>query len=234
MRYDVYCDESNPDVFWSRSANKARYLCIGALWLPTTMRAEAKDRLRELCSRHDVWQEIKWHKVHARRETFYRDLIDLFLQYEEALRFRCIVVEENKVDMTRFHENDQELGFYKFYYQLLTHWIADGHEYAIFCDEKTNRLNNRLPTLQRVLNNAHPRSSILSVQALSSQEVRLLQMTDFLLGMASTRMNGGMAPHGVKARLIAHLEGRLGRSLLPTTKGERKFNIFMIDLQGDY
>jgi hypothetical protein len=183
--------------------------------------------------RHGRIKELKWHKVHARWEPFYRDLIDLFVSYDaELLRFRCILVEGDKVSLDRYHDADAELGFYKFYYQLLVHWIEDEHEYAIFCDEKTNRMKDRLPTMLRVLQHSCA-ERIVSIQALPSHEVRLLQFTDFLLGMVSSRFNNDIEPGGTKDRVISYLEERLGKrwKLLPTSKGVRKLNIFKIALE---
>jgi hypothetical protein len=52
-------------------------------------------------------------------------------------------------------------GFYKFYYQVLHHWILDNNEYTVFCDLKQNRDRSRLTTLKRVLNTAN-RTSVIS------------------------------------------------------------------------
>ena len=52
----------------------------------------------------------------------------------------------------RFNQNDAELSFYKFYYQLLYHWIFDFNEYNVFLDYKVNRDKKRLNTLHKALN----------------------------------------------------------------------------------
>lgn len=236
MNFEIYCDESQPDIFWSKSPDKPRYLMIGGLWLPAELRSELKHSIAELKKRYGFHSEIKWHKVHAGREAFYRSLIDLFCSHGEELRFRCIAVEAVKVNMVKFHDNDCELGFYKFYYQLIKHWIDDFNDYRIFCDEKSNRVGERLKVLQRTLGCANVTSRIISVQALPSQEVALIQLVDFLLGMVSARMNSGLRPGGCKERLVQDLERRLveGRPLTPTGKSEKKFNIFKIDLRGGW
>lgn len=235
MKFDIYCDESHPDVFWSKTASRARFLLIGSLWLPTEERVGIKQAIQELRNTHQFRQEIKWHKVHSGKQEFYEALIDLFIRFELRLRFRCIAVEGDKVDMVRFHQNDQELGFYKFYYQMLKHWLDDFNEYRIYCDEKTNRVGDRLETLRRTLDCANLTSSVLSVQALPSQEVVLIQLADFLLGMAASRLNETISPGSAKDRLIERLERGLGvNRLAPTWKSERKFNIFKINLQGGW
>jgi hypothetical protein len=235
VKFEVYCDESHPDVFWSKVGGRAQYLLIGGLWLPAELRPDVKRAIGQLKLTHGFRQEIKWHKVHRAREEFYGGLIDLFINYGEVLRFRCIAVEGDKVDLVRFHESDQELGFYKFYYQMIKHWIFDFNEYRVFCDEKTNRVGDRLKTLHRTLDHANISSQVISVQALRSYQVVLMQLTDFLLGMASSRVNESVRPGTVKDRLITHLERRLGIPRLEATrKFEPKFNIFKINLQGGW
>ena len=222
-------------MFWSKSGSCARFLLIGGLWLPTEERDAIKQSIRQLKEQHNFHHEIKWHKVHAGKLEFYKALIDLFMGYGLRLRFRCIAVEGDKVDMVRFHQNDQELGFYKFYYQMVKHWLDDFNEYRIFCDEKTNRAGDRLETLRRTLDCANYTSNVLSVQALPSHEVVLIQLTDFLLGMASARLNESVTPGSSKDQIVQYLEQHLKVDrLAPTWKSEHKFNIFKINLQGGW
>lgn len=236
MKFEIYCDESHPDIFWSQSPKHARFCLIGSLWLPADQRQSLKDAINSLKETHNFKTEIKWHKAHKRFESFFKELIDLYLDYNKCdlLRFRCIAVESEKIDLIRFHESDAELGFYKFYYQMLVHWILDFNEYRIFCDEKTNRTGDRLKTLHRVLDCSNITSYVASIQALPSKEVTLLQLTDFLLGMASSRMNQSVSQGSIKDKIILHLEDSLGHRLIPTPKGDIQYNIFKINLSGGW
>ena len=235
MRFEIYCDESWPDVFWSKTQNRHGLLMIGGLWLPADLRQEIKSAINRQKITYNYNFEIKWHKVHSEKEEFYKSLVDLFLSYKDTLRFRCIAVDGNKVDMVHFHQNDQELGFYKFYYQLIKHWLFDFNEYSIFCDEKSNRVKSRLNVLRRTLDYANITSRVISVQALPSNEVVLIQLADFLLGMASSRLNASVKPGSVKDRLICYLEQQIGvERLAATRKSEQKFNIFRINLKGGW
>jgi len=119
MKFDIYCDESRPDLFTSKSAIGDKYLLIGGLWLPTEKRDEVKRGINALKERFGVRGEIKWKKVSPAHLDFYVALVDLFIDFGLDLRFRCIAVEAAKVDMVHYHESDSELGFYKFYYQLI-------------------------------------------------------------------------------------------------------------------
>jgi hypothetical protein len=235
MNYEIYCDESQPDVFWSKSNKKAKYLVIGGLWLPAELRQEIKESISKIKKEHEFPHEIKWRKAHAKTEQFFKALIDLFISYGNQIRFRAIVVEADKVNMVKFHQDDRELGFYKFYYQLIKHWITDFNEYHIFCDDKTNREPQRLEVLRRTLDYSNITSNVISVQALPSKEVDLIQLADLLVGMISSKMNETIGPDRIKTKLIKHLEDQLGdRKLGPTIRSESKFNIFKINLEGGW
>jgi hypothetical protein len=132
-----------------------------------------------------------------------------------------------------WHNHDKELGFYKFYYQLLQHWVLDFNSYTIFCDTKTNRDPTRLKELTYCLRASNLTSNVNFVQALPSHEVVLIQLTDFLLGAVSAKMNGGTKSQA-KLEVIHHLEQGLGYELLPTPLNENKFNILKIRLEGGW
>lgn len=233
MKFEVYCDETLPDLFTSANPN-GRFLMIGSLWLPSDMRNTAKERIAELRKKHAVHGEIKWRKISPSKQDFYIELIDLFMSFGLDMRFRCVAVDRTEVNMGRLN-GDAELGFYKFYYQTLHHWILDNNEYSIFCDLKLNRDRSRLSTLKTVLGHTNRTSQIDVVQSLPSPEVVLLQLCDVLLGAASARMNGRKNLGAAKALVVQRLERRLDRHRLgPTSAAERKYNLFRIRLQGGW
>jgi len=232
MNFEVYCDEAHPDVFTSTKP-RAQFLMIGSLWLPASLRNEIKQKVLLLREQHNTWGEIKWSKVSPNRKDFYIGLVDLFYNYADDLRFRCIAVDREQVNL-KLHNNDGELGFYKFYYQLLHHWILDFNEYRIFCDAKTNRDLKRLPVLKRCLTRANLTSKISDIQSLHSREVVLIQLCDLLLGAASSRLNGTLQEGAAKTSVVERLEEKLGKQLAPTHKAEEKFNIFQIRLHGGW
>lgn len=233
MKFEVYCDETQPDLFTSKKP-RAQYLMVGALWLPASLREDAKAKVATLRERHGVHGEMKWRKISPAAQGFYEEIIDLFFAYANDLRFRCIAVDHAKIDMTKFHDGDGELGFYKFYYQLLHHWILDFNEYVFFCDLKSNRSPTRLAELRKVLSNANLSAEILDVQPLPSGQLVLMQLCDVLLGAASSRLNGASPASPAKLAIVERIEARLGRRLAPTWKSEEKFNIFKINLQGGW
>lgn len=233
MDFEVFCDESRPEVLSSPEEGN-RFLMIGSLWAPAHLREDLKTRVYELREKWDTWGEIKWSRVSPSRIGFYESLTDLFLSYESELRFRCIAVDAGEVDMELL-QNDAELGFYKFYYQLIHHWITDFNNYRIFCDTKTNRETDRVKVLKRCLDHSNLTSSINSIQALPSRELVPMQLTDLLLGMVGARFNNSIEKDSAKNKLIERFETLLGKNLkFSTGKNEVKFNIFRIHLGGGW
>lgn len=233
MKFEVYCDEALPDLFTSNKP-RAKFLMIGALWLPADLREEAKSKIARLRGRHNVYGEMKWRKISPSRVDFYSEVIDMFFAYGSDMRFRCIAVDHEKTNLEDFHDGDGELGFYKFYYQLLHHWILDFNEYAVFCDLKSNRSPTRLAELSKVLGNANLSAEIVNVQPLPSGQLVLMQMCDILLGAACSRLNFDVPASPAKLAIVEQIEARLGRKIGPTWKSEEKFNVFKINLQGGW
>ena len=238
MEIEVYCDESYPDIFSSNS-QEARFLVIGSLWLEEKKRKRFKQDINELKNRYKIGGEFKWTKISASRIEFYKEVLNWFYSQGENLRFRCIAVDREKMDLFRFHQNDQELGFYKFYYQTLHHWIHSFNRYFIFCDYKRNRLANRLETLRNCLEKANIYASISNVQSIRSEESVLIQLSDVLTGMAAARLNKRFIRNSdnsinAKEEVTVFLEELLGREIAPTNLHEKKFNVFKINLQGGW
>jgi len=233
MKIEVYCDEAYPDLFSSKRP-QARYMIIGSLWLRAGDRAFYKGAIHKLRNQYKIGGEFKWQKISPSRVEFYKALLKWFYEQGESLRFRCIAIDNTQVDLVKFHESDQELGFYKFYYQLLHHWIHDFNEYSVFCDYKSNRKRDRLHVLKKCLRNANLSANVINVQAIRSRESVLIQLTDLLVGVASGCLNKRVAQDGAKYQVAKHLEHLLGRKIAPTSLSEKKFNIFKINLEGGW
>ncbi len=233
MDFDIYCDESRPDLLSSKNPT-SKFMVIGSLWLKTDNRLAYKDGIHDLRNKHLIGGEFKWQKASPSKLPFYLELVDWFCKQGDNLRFRCIAVEHQKVNLLHYHDNDQELGFYKFYYQLLHHWILDFNEYAVFCDFKSNRRRDRLHVLKQCLELSNLSSSIRNVQAVRSKESVLTQLADVLTGVAAARLNGTLIDGCSKGNIASRLEGRLNKRVGHTWKSEQKFNVFVIDLQGGW
>lgn len=229
MDLEVYCDEARQELFAGRSRDG--FVVIGGLWLESARREHLKARIGELRERHRVRGEFKWQKVSPSRESFYLDLVELF--FGEPMRFRAIVLAAQEMDAVRFHDADTELMFYKFYYQMLHHWILGQNTYRIFVDVRTNRVRGRVRTLERVLRNANLTAEIACVQALPSRELDVMQLADVLVGAVGFHFNGG-GTSAAKGAVVSRIEEHLDHPIRPTSRAEQKFNIFRFQSEGGW
>ena len=221
MNIEVYCDESGQELFRSKARGE-KYVLIGGIWIRAEERQDHKDAIKRLRGKHAVHNEFKWKKVSPSRLAFYEDLVDLFFQRE--MNFRTLVLRADELDVLKFSQSDNELMFYKFYYQLLHHWILDLNDYRIFVDIKTNRRPDRIKVLKKclVLSNL---SSKVDVQALPSEEVDLIQLVDLLMGAVSYKFHKTTTSQA-KQRVVRRVEQQLGRVICATSRDARKFNVF--------
>src|ERR1035438_56418 len=145
MKYVVYCDESRHN-----GPENHRYMAIGGIWIPEEQKQVISRNFRDLCRSLGINSEVKWNKTSQSKIAEYKLLIDFFFD-SASLSYRVIVVDQSKVDLAKFHGGDAELGFYKFYYQMLKTWIIGGNEYLILLDCKQNKSNNRYSDLRHIL-----------------------------------------------------------------------------------
>ena len=231
MNFEVYCDESGLEALSKKDEHL--YAAIGGVWLPEANRTDLKHAIKEIKARHKVYGELKWSKVSPCYQELYKSLIDYFFQ-TDYLRFRVVLIESCKVDHIKFNKSDAELGFYKFYYQLLHHWIFDFNQYNIFVDLKINRNKGRLKELKKVLDLSNLTSDIVQVQGLPSNQSLGIQLADILTGLVATKFNNE-AKGAVKPKLIEHIEQNyLKKEITPSPKWEEKFNVFKINLRGGW
>ena len=101
---------------------------------------------------------------------------------------------------------------------MLRRWTNNHNVYRVFC-ETDNKCIHRF---KRILLGAKIKTD---VQALPSKEVVLIQLTDLLLGAASSRANKTLNCGAAKEDVVKALEERLGIVLGPTIVGNNKFNL---------
>lgn len=231
MDFEVYCDESGIEALAKTDAH--HYTAIGGIWLPADQRDSFKQGFNDIRKKYGIKGELKWNKISPSYFELYKEIIDFFFQ-SKYIRFRVILIEAKKVDHIRFNEEDAELGFYKFYYQLLNHWILDFNNYDVFLDLKVNRDKGRLKDLTRTLNCSNLTAEVRQVQGLPSDESVGIQLADILTGMVNAKFNMEITG-AAKKDLISYVESQyLATTIRPTHKWEEKFNIFRINLEGGW
>ena len=227
MKYVIYCDESRHN-----GPDHHRYMAIGGLWVPEPQKLQISRNIRQLSRSLAVNSEAKWNKVSKAKLDGYKGLVDAFFDCED-LRYRVIVVDQSKVDCAKFNQGDAELGFYKFYYQMLKHWILQGNDYLVLLDRKQNSDGNRYRDLRRILGRRAQQAgaSIRDLTVVDSARTPLIQICDLLTGSVAASCCGDIK--SAKAQLAEHVVFRAGLFSLKlghSSPAVSKFNIFKIRL----
>lgn len=227
MKYVVYCDESRHD---GHTLNP--YMAIGSLWMPREDRDYISRVFKACCRTNGLGAEIKWSKVSSAKLESYKRLIDFFFE-QENLEFRAIVVDQSKVNYGEFHGNDRELGFYKFYYEMLWHWFAPQNEYLILLDFIQNKEAHRFTELRKVLENQLKGCAwITDLTVIDSHKTPLGQLVDLITGAVAAAWCDNLPNDSSKRDLIAYISEKRGSSLLDPSpsSAHEKLNLFKIRL----
>jgi hypothetical protein len=222
---DIYADESR--------LKEERYMLIGGLWVPALAEPALRQDIALLRTSYRMTAELKWKKVSRAKLSAYQDLVDLFVKHCDAA-FHCIVIDVTLLDYKIFSRGDDELGFYKFYFQLISRKLAPGYRYLVFTDARRNRRAYRLDVLKICTNRWWAKQQgipdaapVRAVEARNSKDEDLIQMADVLLGAVGCAWNRH-AESRAKLDLIGHIEQRLGGVSLSqgTPRSAPKFNIW--------
>lgn len=233
--YEVYCDESRQDLFYNKNVINLNnmYMLIGGIIISRNKRIELKNKINSIKEKYDINKktELKWNRVTISKIELYKEMIDIFIN--EDIKFRTIIIDSKKIDLKKYHKDSAELGFYKFYYQLLHNWLDKEtiNDYIVYTDIKTHKNINVLNTLKKCLNNKAKKEIIKNIYAIESHESVFLQLEDILMGMAAYKFNyGDKGKSLAKNELIKYFETQIGHKIKITTKDESKYNVFKINL----
>jgi len=224
--YNIYCDESRVENRDSKN------MVIGAVEIFRKEKPVIVGELKNIYKEHQFVHELKWTKVHNKFLPFYKKLIDYFLS-NSSMRFRCIIVDKTKVDFKQYHDNDEELAFFKFYYLLLKEKLLSNNEYYISFDKKPTRDRHRARALHYYLESYilwnKKSCNIRHFQAIESKDNLLIQFTDYLVGLMGYTCNEESTGNTAKEQLVQHLKLCLRREALCATTplSEGKFNVFV-------
>jgi hypothetical protein len=220
----LYCDESR-----HLPRDRESHMLLGLVSCPRERAQEFNHQLTAIIERHALPKhfEIKWTKVSPAGLPLYRDLLDWFLTTTDV-EFHALVLSNKQQVFTRVAEAKRDDIYYTLYYELLRGVQASDQRYHAFLDIKDTRGREKLHQLKGwlALNNpALAAPGKLTLQHVHSGEIRLLQLTDLLLGAVGyARRPHTEADSPAKRALIEHLERQLALRLAHNTlPGATKF-----------
>jgi len=226
----VFADESGTHA-------AAPFLLIGGLWVPESVYPVLTAAIVDLCNQHRHEHEVKWEKVAPRFLGCYTALIDLFASMP-GVAFNCISIDKGKTDYAKYSQSDPELGFYKFYYQLISHRLEPGNSYYLRLDRRRN-MRKFLGTLKDCCNSTFKRQygltlddPVTAIQAVNSERNPVLQLADVLLGAVAASYES-VITKPEKLALIQHIQATFHLSRLDQGTPWRlkeKFNVWQFQL----
>lgn len=193
MKHYIFADESNTD--------KSRFLLIGGIWVDEITYKQVIAECKNF--KHDNnWNEktkFNWKYISKKTLDQYCMYIDIFFKYN--LQFNCIIIDRKEINLKDNKDNDAELGFYKFYYELLRRNSKIDVPYYIYLDRRNNKEKCRPMVLKTLLKkDMHPlvmqgkRSfdkgrDVRVLELVNSDSYELIQFADLLLGAIGYHYN---------------------------------------------
>jgi hypothetical protein len=132
------------------------------------------------------------------------------------------------VKLKQYHQDDAELAFYKFYYEMLEKWLHPNETYLILLDHKSNKGDGRCVTLWRCLESHFTGNvDIVALTTIDSARTPLAQLCDVFTGCLAAA-NNGIKAGTAKAELADYIRDKAGLAALScgTPLNAEKFNIF--------
>jgi hypothetical protein len=231
-QFNVYCDES-----CHLPNDRQRVFVLGAVWASEQHRLHLFREARNLKRQFGLSEsfELKWGKVSQGRADYYDAVLRWFWQ-NPALHFRGLIVPDKGCLSAASSQRSSDDWYYRMLFDLLKVVVDPTQRYRVYMDIKDTRGRRKVARLREVLRNAHydfSRSIIERVQLVRSDEVELVQLADFLIGILSYA-NRGLQGNRTKLALVQTLKDLSGYSLLASTLlRENKLNLFRWRPQGE-
>ncbi len=241
MLYYIYCDESRQ--------SQDRFMVLGGLVIRADSEEVFNDTMEKYREVTNMRAELKWSKVSIQKLSEYKTFIDYFFALNNAdrIHFHCMIVDNHQVNHRKFNQNNPELGFYKFYYQLLLHafgrrYCKTDHEarFIVHLDERTTKY--KLETLKVILNRGIMKkygigwNPFRSIEPGDSKQSNLLQVDDLLIGAVGYQKNSYNLIAGAKQAKIDLAEHIATTAGLPdlradTLANNKRFTIWNFSLR---
>lgn len=232
----VYGDESRQ--------TQHRYMLQGTLWIPDAYHSDFDKDCDLVRQNHNIFGHMKWTKVSAGKYNAYRDFVDVFFRYMRTGKasFRAIIVDTHQLDHQKYNQGDEELGFYKFYYQLLLQGTDPKNNYHITLAHRENKVGDRLPALKTALNNGVRKKHLVgfdcvrAVEPKAAKDSNHIQVADLLMGAVGYHIHDLHCKEGAsgpRCELAAHIARQVGKPNLKfqSLPSESRFNIWHIRLK---
>lgn len=213
----VYGDES--------SQNAHQYCVFGAMISPLPHQ-DAEILLRKLREGFRLVDEMKWTKAPSMYGNYFNGYKAVLKYFSaSAFRYKALVIDTKLYPLrhAKFTSNNPELGYYKYFYQLLYSGIMKWNpevNYCVFLDQKPKKEVGSVAVLERCINGRayiDGLPDIFGSEICTAEEFNendgersaCLELADLLTGMIAARWNQKIT-NPVKLELLAYADQILG------------------------
>lgn len=191
----IYCDESRQCA--------DRYMILGGILIEASSMDTFNSTMAKFRTSEKMGSELKWSKVSKQKLKEYKTFVDFFfaMTNTDVMHFKSLTIDNHQADHRRFNDGDKEVGFQKFYYQLLFNCFGtkyykakENTRFIVHPDQRSSRYS--LEELRRILNNGMAKkfgSNVRPFRAIEpkrSHECEPVQINDIILGAIGFQKNG--------------------------------------------
>lgn len=237
----VFCDESRQQA--------ERFMVLGGAVVEAEERHILEAKIAAVRATHNLKAEMKWGKVSKAYLPKYKAFLDVFFDANQIneICFHAIVIDTHEIDHDKFNDGDKEIGFYKFFYQLLLHSFGKNYcrhqtndRFQVFMDYRNSSYSLNL--LRDILNAAMKKkfniatNPFRTIEPIDSHKSDILQFVDILAGAIGFQKNGCHALPGASPAKIELMQFILTKTKLVslangTPYSRRNFTIWNFRLK---
>jgi hypothetical protein len=241
MTYNIYCDESRQ--------TKDRFMVLGGLIIEQSDVPKFDSTMKKFRVEQKMHAELKWTKVSRGKLREYEGFIDYFfaLNSSDKVHFHSIILDNHAINHAKFSQGQKEIGFYKFYYQLLLNCFGKAYcrlgtddRFVVHLDQRETKYS--LQEFKKILNNGMAKKfdnhtePFRSVEPRNSKDVDLIQIADLLIGAIGFQKNGYSlveSSNAAKVSLANYIAKKAGLTTLVnnTPYRQARFKIWNFKLQ---
>lgn len=169
--------------------------------------------------KHLFFQEFKFSNLTNKNFSLYRGLIDLFFGVPNSY-FHILVFDKNKVDIKRYHNNNQFKAYNAFVARLIADCLDSGEYISMIADDVTTPKDDNFEReIRYKVKRRLRRNALFGIVRAESHSFSELQITDLLLGIVAYAFKVKykvITPNDKtpKLRLVKHLQKKLSISIL--------------------
>ena len=227
-KYNIYCDES------SINNKNLLFMWIWAIQVEREYKNIVLKNLKELKKQYNYNLEIKWRKVSPKTKDFYLSLVNFF--FDNNLSFYSILINKENLNLKDYHNNDEELAFYKYYYFLMKNRFISWNDYYLYLDHRIKKDKDRIKKMSEFFEYEsqlrQEKFNIKHIWEYDSNIHLLIQLADFFI-WAVCYQNNELNSSETKKEIINLIIQRLWKNDLKFASNlhDEKFNIFKIKLK---